>query len=84
MLYVLATLLLYTTGYSLFNVPYMAMPGEMSGSYHERTAIMSFRVVFIQFGYLVGVGRLNAQENGYLRIYLNEPRNYRLTIGADF
>ena len=34
--------------------------------------------------YLVGVGRLNAQENGYLRIYLNEPRNYRLTIGADF
>ncbi len=34
--------------------------------------------------YLVGVGRLNAQENGYLRVYLNEPRNYRLTIGADF
>ena len=34
--------------------------------------------------YLVGVGRLNAQENGYLRIYLNEPRNYRLTVGADF
>ena len=34
--------------------------------------------------YLVGVGRLNAQENGYLRVYLNEPRNYRLTISADF
>ncbi|MEO6246466.1 MAG: TonB-dependent receptor plug domain-containing protein [Opitutaceae bacterium] len=34
--------------------------------------------------YLVGVGRYNAQENGYLRVYLNEPRNYRLTIGADF
>jgi outer membrane receptor protein involved in Fe transport len=34
--------------------------------------------------YLVGVGRLNAQENGYLRVYLNEPRNYRLTVGADF
>jgi iron complex outermembrane receptor protein len=34
--------------------------------------------------YLVGVGRLNAQENGYLRVYLNEPRNYRLTIGAEF
>ena len=40
----------------MFNVPYMAMPGEMSDSYHERTAIMSFRVVFIQFGYLIGVG----------------------------
>ncbi|MBI5770588.1 MAG: TonB-dependent receptor plug domain-containing protein [Verrucomicrobia bacterium] len=33
--------------------------------------------------YLVGVGRLNAQENGYLRVYLNEPRNYRLTLTAD-
>jgi GPH family glycoside/pentoside/hexuronide:cation symporter len=54
--YVLASLLLYATAYSCFNVPYMAMPGEMSDSYHERTAIMSFRVVFIQFGYLIGVG----------------------------
>ena len=34
--------------------------------------------------YLVGVGRLNAQENGYLRVYLNEPRNYRFTLSADF
>ncbi|MEY2880803.1 MAG: hypothetical protein RLZZ15_3183 [Verrucomicrobiota bacterium] len=34
--------------------------------------------------YLVGVGRYNAQENGYLRVYLNEPRNYRLTVSADF
>jgi GPH family glycoside/pentoside/hexuronide:cation symporter len=54
--YVLGSLLFYATAYSMFNVPYMAMPGEMSGSYHERTAIMSFRVVFIQFGYLIGVG----------------------------
>jgi hypothetical protein len=35
-------------------------------------------------GYLAGIGRLNAQENGLLRVYLNEPRNYRLTITADF
>jgi hypothetical protein len=34
--------------------------------------------------YLVGVGRYNAQENGYLRVYLNEPRSYRLTLTADF
>lgn len=54
--YVLGALVFYATAYSAFNVPYMAMPGEMSGSYHERTAIMSFRVVFIQFGYLIGVG----------------------------
>ncbi len=56
MTYVLGALLFYATAYSCFNVPYMAMPAEMSGSYHERTAIMSFRVVFIQFGYLIGVG----------------------------
>lgn len=35
-------------------------------------------------GYLAGIGRLNAQENGLLRVYLNEPRNYRLTIQADY
>lgn len=54
--YVLGSLLFYATAYSMFNVPYMAMPGEMSNSYHERTAIMSFRVIFIQVGYLIGVG----------------------------
>lgn len=34
--------------------------------------------------YLVGVGRLNTNETGYLRVYLNEPRNYRLTVTADY
>ncbi len=34
--------------------------------------------------FLVGVGRYNAQENGYLRVYLNEPRSFRLTLSADY
>ncbi len=34
--------------------------------------------------YLVGVGRRNTQENGVLRVYLNEPRSYRVTAGVDF
>ncbi len=34
--------------------------------------------------YLVGVGRRNVQENGLLRVYLNEPRSYRLTASVDF
>ena len=34
--------------------------------------------------YLVGVGRRNTQENGLLRVYLNEPRSYRLTASVDF
>ncbi len=43
--YVLLALLLYTTGYSLFNVPYMAMPAEMTRGYHERSSIHGYRVV---------------------------------------
>lgn len=33
-------------GFSIFNVPYLAMPAEMTPHYHERTALMSFRVFF--------------------------------------
>ena len=34
--------------------------------------------------YLTGLGRLNATETGIFRIYLNEPRNYRLTLTAEY
>ncbi|MEY4003922.1 MAG: hypothetical protein RLZZ221_18 [Verrucomicrobiota bacterium] len=34
--------------------------------------------------YLTGVGRYNATENGYLRVYLNEPRNWKLTVSTEF
>ena len=43
-LYMGAILIFYATAYSVFNIPYMAMPGEMAGSYHERTELMSWRV----------------------------------------
>ena len=36
--WVFTALLLYTAGYSLFNVPYMSMPAEMTDDYHERTS----------------------------------------------
>lgn len=42
------------TGYTIFNVPYMAMPAEMLDDYHERTKLMSYRVFFIGIGTLVG------------------------------
>lgn len=51
---VLTALLLYSTGYTVFNVPYMAMPAEMSTSYHERTRLMSFRVYTIAVGTFIG------------------------------
>ncbi len=42
------------TGYTIFNVPYMAMPAEMIDDYQERTRMFSYRVFFIAIGTLVG------------------------------
>jgi glycoside/pentoside/hexuronide:cation symporter, GPH family len=42
----LLALLLYTSGYSMFNVPYMAMPSEMTNGYHERSSLHGYRVAF--------------------------------------
>lgn len=54
--YMLAALILYSTGYSLFNVPYMAMPSEMTGSAYERSRLLSFRTVFVSIGQLLAMG----------------------------
>jgi GPH family glycoside/pentoside/hexuronide:cation symporter len=39
-------LVLYSTAYTIFNVPHLAMPAEMTSGYHERTVLMSYRVIF--------------------------------------
>ena len=39
-------LLVYATAFTSFNVPYFAMPAEMTSNYHERTVIMSQRIFF--------------------------------------
>lgn len=39
-------LILFTTAYTIFNVPYLTMPAEMTDSYNERTGMMGYRVVF--------------------------------------
>ncbi len=46
--YMLFALILYSTGYTIFNVPYLAMPAEMTQNYHERSFLMSWRVTAIQ------------------------------------
>ncbi len=65
-LYVLAGLLVFNTGYTLFNVPHVAMPAEMSDNYDERTAIMSFRAVAIMVGTftVIGIGPTLAAQFG--------------------
>ena len=53
--WVFGALLLTYTGYTLFNIPYLAMPAEMTTHYHERTSLMSWRTVFINVGALIAV-----------------------------
>ena len=53
--YIFTALLVYTFGYTLFNVPYMAMPAEMTDSYHERSAIHGYRMVFIASGIFLAI-----------------------------
>lgn len=43
-------LLLNATGYTIFNVPYLAMPAEMTNDYHERTKLISFRAGAVALG----------------------------------
>lgn len=47
-------LLAYATFYTIFNVPYMAMPAEMSADPTERTRLVSWRVKAIGVGQLIG------------------------------
>ena len=50
----LAALLVYFGGYTMFNVPYMAMPAEMTDNFQDRTRLMSARVVFVSLSSLLG------------------------------
>lgn len=51
--WILTCLIIIALGYTLFNVPYMAMPAEMTDLPVERTSIMSWRIIFISFGGLI-------------------------------
>jgi len=51
--WLLMSLVTIALGYTLFNVPYLAMPAEMTSDRLERTAIMSWRIGFISLGGLI-------------------------------
>ena len=53
--YMIAALLIYSLAYSLFNVPYMAMPAELTNGFHERTRLLSVRTVFVSLGQLLSM-----------------------------
>lgn len=68
-------LLLYATGYTLFGIPYLAMPTEMTDDYDERSRLMSARTIFLTLGILAGgalapvlVSALGGGPVGYARM----------------
>lgn len=76
--YVLGSLLVTYTGYTFFNIPYMAMPAEMTRSYHERTTLMSHRVVFLNIGALIAVSSFAIVQ------WLGNDRDAHGTMGWAF
>ncbi|MFC7493334.1 MULTISPECIES: MFS transporter [unclassified Nocardioides] len=48
-LWVLVLFLACATAYAFFQVPYVAMPAEMTSSYDERTRLMTWRVAILAF-----------------------------------
>jgi GPH family glycoside/pentoside/hexuronide:cation symporter len=51
--WILGSLVIIALGYTLFNVPYIAMPAEMTDMPTERTSIMSWRIAFVSIGGLI-------------------------------
>lgn len=52
--YVLLIYVISATAYTLFAVPYLSMPAEMSEAAEERTRIMAWRMGFAMVGILIG------------------------------
>ena len=67
--YELIVLIAFFTGYTLFYVPFMAMPAEMTDDYNERTSIMAWRV-----GYSNAAGIIIAAGMPALIDYLGGDR----------
>ena len=59
--YVAFALIIFSTGYGMFGVPYNAMPSELTEDYHSRTLMMSARSVFSTLG---------TSSGGFLAPYL--------------
>jgi GPH family glycoside/pentoside/hexuronide:cation symporter len=49
-----AVLVFYSLGFTIFNVPYLAMPVEMTKDRMQRLSVMGYRSVFMMFGSVVG------------------------------
>lgn len=75
--YILVALILYTSGYSMFNVPYMAMPAEMTQGYHERSTVHGWRVMFASVG-----GFLSQSMAGVVLELMGKDWDAHAAVGA--
>ncbi len=66
---VLLALLAYTTGYSLFAIPYMAQGAEMTNDYQERASLMAWRTFFVY-----GSGLMTVSGAAWLVAFLGSDR----------
>ena len=69
-LWVLVAFILTATSFSLFQVPYIALPAELVSDYDQRTRLLSWRVVVLTFAILLfGAGgpALRDIGEGYFR-----------------
>ncbi|MEZ4452841.1 MAG: MFS transporter [Nannocystaceae bacterium] len=51
--YTLALFALCASAFTVYSVPYIAMPAEMSDDYHEATRLMAYRMAFMTVGILI-------------------------------
>lgn len=51
--WVLVMFIAAATAYAFFQVPYVAMPAEITDSYHERTRLMTWRVAILAFAIML-------------------------------
>lgn len=75
-IYVFTVLIIYAAVLTLFNVPYLAMPAEMTDDYHERSNIMSYRAAF-----LIGGGFVGSAVSGLLLGAFGSGREAYETVG---
>jgi glycoside/pentoside/hexuronide:cation symporter, GPH family len=54
--YMAVAMLLFATTYSMLMIPYLAMPAEITESYHGRTQLMSYRVFWSTVGSSLALG----------------------------
>lgn len=59
-----ALLIVYATAYTVYNVPYMSMPSEMTSDSKSRSSMMSYRVMCIGAGGLIA-GTVGPKIVGY-------------------